>query len=320
MNPTIFTALMILAAIATLTLLILMVRRRRRCLCVGSVPLIAKDGFREKISNLLRRDAPDAQFWSELETTLIESDVGVDTTTKLIGAVKSSKTMQDIKLSLCEKILGVFPKNTVSIKSKPHVILVLGVNGVGKTTTIAKLAKLYKDQGKKVLLVAADTFRAAAVEQLKEWGVSLGLEVVAQGSGADAAAVAFDGVEKAKAKGFDIVIIDTAGRLHTKQNLMEELKKVARVIGKAFDGAPHERVLVIDATVGGNGLNQAREFNEAMNLTGIVVAKLDGTAKGGVILAVASELGVPITHIGVGEKMDDLKPFDATQFVGSILS
>jgi len=200
------------------------------------------------------------------------------------------------------------------------VVLVLGVNGVGKTTTIAKLTRAYQGEGRRVLLVAGDTFRAAAMEQLKEWGGRLGCEVIAQGPGADAAAVAFDGVAKAKAAGFDVVMIDTAGRLHTKNNLMEELAKIGRVISKACEGAPHEKLLVVDATFGANGLVQARQFHDAVGLTGVIVTKLDGTAKGGVMLSVAQELGLPITHIGVGEGMRDLKPFDAREFVDSILS
>jgi fused signal recognition particle receptor len=203
--------------------------------------------------------------------------------------------------------------------ASPHVVLVLGVNGVGKTTTIAKLAHRAKEAGRSVLLVAGDTFRAAAIDQLIVWAKRLGCDVVAQAPGADAASVAFDGVERAKARGYDVVIVDTAGRLHTKRHLMEELKKVTRVVDRALPGAPHEKLLVIDATVGANGLAQAREFHQAVGLTGVVVTKLDGTAKGGVVLAVAGELKLPITHVGVGEKMEDLKPFDAREFVNSIL-
>jgi fused signal recognition particle receptor len=206
-----------------------------------------------------------------------------------------------------------------AVEASPRVILVLGVNGVGKTTTIAKLARSFRESGKSVLLVACDTFRAAATEQLKEWGSRVGCEVVAQGEGADAAAVAFDGVSKAGAKGYDVVILDTAGRIHTKSNLMEELRKIDRVIGRALPGAPHDKLLVIDSTVGANGLSQAREFHKALGLTGVIVTKLDGTAKGGVLLAISGELGIPITHIGVGEKMDDLKPFDPAEYVKTIL-
>lgn len=272
-----------------------------------------------KISSILKRSALDDSFWSDLELTLVESDVGIDLATEFIGAVRVCKTAADVKRLLAERMAAVFAADRKCPDVKPNVILVLGVNGVGKTTTIAKLAYNYKQEGKKVLMVAADTFRAAAVEQLKEWGSRLEIEVVSQTTGADAAAVAFDGVQKAVAKNYDIVLIDTAGRLHTKQNLMDELKKVSRVLGKARQDAPHEKILVLDATVGSNGLSQARLFHEAIGLTGVIVTKLDGTAKGGIVFAVAGELKIPITHIGIGEKMHDLKPFEAEEFVKSIL-
>ena len=273
-----------------------------------------------RISSVLGKASLDNAFWSELETALIESDVGVDVTQRLLRSVRKERTHECVKLALADTMVQMLRRAAKTPQASPRVILVVGVNGVGKTTTIAKLAHQHMKAGRKVLLVAADTFRAAAVEQLKEWGVRLGSEVVAQGTGADSAAVAFDGVAKAKARGFDVVIIDTAGRLHTKGNLMEELAKVVRVIGKAMPGAPHEKLLVIDATVGSNGLAQAREFNAAVGLTGVVVTKLDGTEKGGVVLAVAGELGIPVTHIGTGERMEDLRPFDAGEFVEAILA
>lgn len=286
------------------------------------------------LQNIFRKGR-GADFWAELEESLLAADVGVEVTGQLIAAAREEKSPDAVRGALARRMIEILTPavraelveaRTVRpstgsgrAESKPRVILVVGVNGAGKTTTIAKLARRSLREGRRVLLVAADTFRAAAVEQLGAWGQRLGAEVVAQGPGADAAAVAFDGVAKAAARGIDVVLIDTAGRLHTKANLMEELKKIARVAGKALPGAPHERWLVIDATVGGNGLAQAREFHGAMGLTGVVAAKLDGTAKGGVLLAIAGELGIPITHVGVGEGMDDLKPFDPEAFVSSIV-
>lgn len=276
------------------------------------------------LSGMLRRPSMGDDFWSNVEDALIEADVGAQVTSKLIDMVKGERTPEAVKSGLARHMVGLFPvgdgvEDLGFARPIPLVVLVVGVNGVGKTTTIAKLARRHIDDGKRVLLVAADTFRAAAVDQLRAWGDRLRCGVVAQREGADAAAVAFDGVEKAKAKGFDVVIIDTAGRLHTKRNLMEELRKISRVIGRAMPGAPHERLLILDATVGSNGLSQAREFNDALGLTGIIVTKLDGTAKGGIVLAVAGELHIPITHIGVGEAMDDLHPFDPSEFVRAML-
>lgn len=290
-----------------------------------SAPMTAESigGLGRKLKSIFRRSTIDDAFLAELEETLLTADVGAATCERLIGAVRSAKTPDQACDVMRDEMLKLFKSGERGAGSgergsKPNIILVLGVNGVGKTTTIAKLAHRFQSEGKKVLLVAGDTFRAAAIEQLGVWGERLGCEVVAQKIGADAAAVAFDAVEKSKVKGHDIVLIDTAGRLHTKQNLMEELKKIDRVIGKACPGAPHERWLVIDATVGQNGLNQAREFHQSLGLTGIIVAKLDGTAKGGIICAVA-ELGVSILSIGVGESLEDLLPFDPHAFVDAIL-
>lgn len=277
-------------------------------------------GFRERLMAVFRRSAPDAEFWSGLEAALVGADTGVKITEELISAARRGRTTGEVKNILAEKMTGMLAVEKKVSGAKPKVILVLGVNGVGKTTTIAKLARSFQTDGKKVLLVAADTFRAAAVEQLDIWGNRLGVEVVSQGMGADPAAVAFDGVSKAVAKGHDIVLIDTAGRLHTKLNLMEELKKIARVAGKALAHAPHENLIVIDATVGSNGLAQAREFGGALPLSGAVLAKMDGTAKGGVVFGISKELKIPVTHIGTGEGIDDLKPFDPRAFVESILS
>jgi fused signal recognition particle receptor len=201
---------------------------------------------------------------------------------------------------------------------KPWVILFLGVNGVGKTTTIGKLAAQYRAEGKKVLLVAGDTFRAAAVEQLDIWGQRVGVDVVKHQAGADPSAVVFDGLQAAKSRGIDVLLIDTAGRLHTKIHLIEELKKIRRVIAREQPDAPHETLLVLDATTGQNGLQQARVFKEATDISGIVLTKLDGTAKGGVIVGIQEELGVPVKYIGVGEDVEDLQPFDAVRFVQAL--
>jgi len=301
--------------------------RRRRSHGTGPKPLTVglattRERLTDRLSALFGNDAPGDEFWSELEATLIEADVGINVTSKLLDSVSHERNTAGVRQKLSDSMLEVL--RITSHESRvtdvvPHVILIVGVNGVGKTTTIAKLAKQYLDGGRRVLLVAGDTFRAAAVEQLKIWGERLKVDVVAQATGADSAAVCFDGVTKARAKGYDVVIIDTAGRLHTKHNLMEELKKIGRVIDRAMPGAPHERLVVLDATIGSNGLVQARQFNEVVNLTGAIVTKLDGTAKGGVVFAVAGELGIPVTHIGIGEGMDDLRPFDPVEFVHTIL-
>ena len=295
----------------------------------GPAPLTAGPApFRLRVMNGLRgafSSRPvDAELLCELERLLIEADAGVEVAGRLVAAARGEKSPEGVKRALASgmmELLRPAPKSNLSPEPQggPRVVLVVGVNGAGKTTTIAKLAGRELDAGRRVLLVAADTFRAAAVEQLSEWGKRLGVEVVSQGAGADSAAVAFDGVRKGMAKGYDSVIIDTAGRLHTKGNLMEELGKVVRVVGKAMPCAPHEKLIVIDATVGSNGLAQAREFGEAVGLTGAAVAKLDGTAKGGVVLAIAGELGIPISYVGVGEGIGDLRPFDPGEFVEAIL-
>lgn len=309
-----------LSALAVATLVALIVLRQRRGrkssqLTVASI----SPGLAGRFSALFTRGAADAAFFSELEETLIEADVGVPLTARLLESVHRLATPEAIRSQLASRLRELLERRAEPFAAKPRVTLVLGVNGVGKTTTIAKLARQRQSEGRRVLLVAGDTFRAAAVEQLSAWGGRLNCEVVAQGAGADAAAVAFDGVSKAMAKGYDDVIIDTAGRLHTKQNLMEELKKVVRVIGKACAGSPHEKLIVIDATVGGNGLVQARQFHEAVGLTGAIVTKLDGTARGGVVASIVDELKIPVTHIGIGEGMEHLRPFDAAAFVKAIL-
>jgi len=259
------------------------------------------------------------EFWKELEGLLIQSDIGIPVTQQLMKKVSDMNSTSEVYDALKMHLTDIFPDNSVVHAELPHVILIVGVNGVGKTTTIAKLAKQYIDQNKRVLLVAGDTFRAAAIDQLKVWADRLGCDIVSQLPGADSASVAFDGVQKGIAKKYDIVLIDTAGRLHTKDNLMDELAKVSRVIAKAMPSAPHERLLVLDATVGSNGLNQAKKFHEMVGLTGAIITKLDGTAKGGIVFAISGELKIPITHIGIGESMMDLRPFHACDFVDAIV-
>lgn len=263
----------------------------------------------------------------DLEEALVSADVGIRATQRILDRVRATAAKTGFEVSALrtglaqalEEILGSSEEPAREGQS-PWVILVAGVNGVGKTTSIGKLASRLRTQGKSVLLVAGDTFRAAAIDQLGLWGERVGVEVIKHQSGSDPAAVAFDGVKAARARGVDVVVIDTAGRLHTRQNLMDELKKVARVIGREIPGAPHEVLLVVDATTGQNAVTQARVFGEAIGITGVILTKLDGTAKGGAALAVREELGVPIRYIGVGEGVDDLRPFDAREFVSGLLS
>ena len=274
----------------------------------------------------------DDEFLTQLEEILISSDVGVETAHRIIESIKrktkekkyeSQEELNELVRSEITNALVKSSSNGVDPfefppHTKPYVIMVVGVNGVGKTTTIGKLAYNYKSAGKNVLIGAADTFRAAANEQLEVWAKRAGVEIIQQLQGSDPAAVAFDTVQAAKARGADVVIIDTAGRLHTKTNLMEELKKIKRVITKVSAEAPHEVILVLDATTGQNAIQQAKLFNESVGLTGLVITKLDGTAKGGVIFAVTNALKVPVRFIGVGEKIDDLQPFDAEKFVEAL--
>ncbi len=270
----------------------------------------------------------DLDLLDQLEELLITADLGVETSIELIDRTREKVKRRELtdparlKAHLKEEMLalltGVAPA-AAPATAKPWVVMVIGVNGVGKTTTIAKLAHYDKQQGQKVLLVAADTFRAAAVEQLEIWGQRVGVPVIKQKTGADPAAVVFDGLQAALARGIDKVYIDTAGRLHTKVNLMEELKKVRRTAEKKIMGAPHEVLLVLDATTGQNAVSQARLFHEAIGVSGIVMTKLDGTAKGGVALGVVKETGLPITFIGVGEQMDDLRPFDPEAYLEAII-
>jgi len=280
----------------------------------------ARKTFFEGLSQLLKGKKISDEVIEELEERLIAADVGYQTTQYIIDKLREKDT-DDAFMALKEILIEVLSgESSLNFEDhKPFVITIVGVNGTGKTTTAAKLAAHFQSLGKTVVLGAADTFRAAAIEQLVEWGNRIGCTVISHNEGADSAAVAFDTVSHAKAKQKDIVIIDTAGRLHTKKNLMEELSKVHRVVGKIVEGAPHEVLLVIDATTGQNGLIQAKIFKEMVNVTGVVLTKLDGTAKGGIALAIKKEFGLPIKFIGIGESVDDLKPFDAKQFVDALL-
>ena len=286
-----------------------------------------------RILNLLRSSKLDDSVWEELEEILISSDVGVETSLSIIEELKATvkernlESGDEIFESLKETLVaGMEPENGESpwmddnAVSGPYVILMVGVNGVGKTTSIAKLAHHFTQDGKKVLLGAADTFRAAAAEQLEILGKQIGVDVISHEAGADPGAVAYDTYLAGKARGADVLIIDTAGRLHTKSNLMEELRKVHRVLARLEPTAPHQVILTLDATTGHNGLAQAKSFKEAVNCTGIFLAKLDGTARGGIVLAIKRELQVPILFIGTGEGVTDLAPFDTRDFVESLLA
>ena len=289
-----------------------------------------KDSFVGKIEQTLRaKPVFDDSLWDELESILIQSDVGVSTAAQVLDAVRAEAKRGELEdtaavRSALQRQLGMLLEGTSNghraASTAPLVVLVVGVNGTGKTTTIGRLAWQLTQQGKKVMLVAADTFRAAAIEQLEVWGQRTGCEVIKQKPGADPSAVIFDGLGAAKARGVDVVICDTAGRLHTKTNLMTELEKVTRTCNKVIPGAPHEVLLVMDATTGQNGLQQARLFTEASGVTGIVLTKLDGTAKGGIVLAIARELKLPIRYVGVGEQKNDLIPFDSKQFIESLFA
>ncbi len=271
----------------------------------------------------------DDDTLDNIEEALIESDMGVDTTLKIIDNLEE-RVARDKMMSFDElvgylrdeigKLLDVEGAGPMVMDRKPYVILVVGVNGVGKTTTIGKLAHMFKSQGKKVMLGAADTFRAAAVDQLDIWAQRAGVDIVKQKMGADPASVAFDTVKSAVAKGADVVLIDTAGRLHNRTDLMNELSKIRNVCGKAFPGAPDEVMLILDASTGQNAFQQAREFARATTVTSMVVTKLDGTAKGGVVVGLTDSFGTPVRFIGTGEGIDDLKPFDRSEFVESLFN
>ena len=293
----------------------------------------SRDRWFGKILSILQSSKLDDALWEELEEILISSDVGVDTSLRIIEELKETvksqrlETGEDVFESLKNSLIaGMQPDNADSIwgdgveSGRPYVILMVGVNGVGKTTSIAKLAHHFTQDGKKVILGAADTFRAAAAEQLEILGNQIGVDVIRHESGGDPGAVAFDTYQAGKARGADVLIIDTAGRLHTKSNLMEELRKVHRVLARQDETAPHQVILTLDATTGLNGLAQAKSFKDAVDCTGIFLAKLDSTARGGIALAIKQELEVPILFIGTGEGVSDLAPFDTRDFVDSLLA
>lgn len=270
----------------------------------------------------------DEDFYEELEETLIMGDIGVNATGDILERLRKQVKENHIKEpAMCKEFLIQSIKEQMAVgetaydfEKKQSVILVIGVNGVGKTTSVGKLAGILKDQGKKVLIAAADTYRAAAGEQLSEWAKRAGVDMIGGTEGADPASVVYDAVNAAKARGVDVLLCDTAGRLHNKKNLMEELKKINRIIDREFPDAHRENLVVLDGTTGQNALNQAREFGETADLTGIILTKMDGTAKGGIAVAIQSELNIPVKYIGVGETIDDLQKFDSEQFVNALFA
>jgi fused signal recognition particle receptor len=288
----------------------------------------SRESWAEKLGAIFQARKWDEESLEQMEESLIAADVGIRPTGKLMEILRSqppgsddvaeqmSARLQQAMIQMLDS--GPPPAGQLSVR--PWVILFLGVNGVGKTTTIGKMAALYKAAGKKVLMVAADTFRAAAIEQLEAWGRRVGVDVVKHQPGADPSAVVYDSLQAAKRRGIDVLLIDTAGRLHTKVHLIEEVKKIRRVIAKEQPDAPHETLLVLDATTGQNGLQQARVFKEATDINGIVLTKLDGTAKGGVVIGIQEELKVPVRYIGVGEAIEDLQPFDPAEFVKALFA
>lgn len=281
------------------------------------------------VSDLFKHNEITDEFWEKLEEILLQADVGVPVTAGLVS--KLQKYAMENHLREASKLFTIFKdevaellgENPIPIKfaeSKTTVVLIVGVNGAGKTTSIGKLASSFKAQGKQVMMAAADTFRAAAIDQLQVWADRAGVDLVKHKEGSDPAAVAYDAVASGKAKNVDLILIDTAGRLQTKSNLMEELKKIKRVLQKEIPAAPHETLLVLDATAGQNALSQAKLFKEAVDVTGIILTKLDGTAKGGILLSIRKELGIPVKYIGVGEKIEDLQPFDPREYAGALLA
>jgi fused signal recognition particle receptor len=292
---------------------------------------VAKEDLGDQLDELFgtSKSAITEEQLEELESILISVDIGVETTMEIVERIREETrnnrfvTSDRVRRILRSEILTILRSVAAEgqeLKGPPHVILVVGVNGVGKTTTIGKLVHLFSSEGKKSLLCASDTFRAAAVEQLDIWAARTGSEIVKQSSGSDPAAVLFDAVAAAKSRGKDVLLVDTAGRLHTKSNLMQELEKMKRVASREVEGAPHEVLLVLDATTGQNGLVQARQFLASVGVTGIIVTKLDGTAKGGIVVAISKDLGIPVRFVGTGEQMEDLVPFSAEGFVDSLLA
>ncbi len=288
----------------------------------------SREGFVRRLDHLFKEGEINEEFYQELEEALITGDVGVETSLKLVEQIRREASRARLRERsaarefLAQKLtdLLVAPEEEPTAEAPPVVILLVGVNGAGKTTTAAKLAHLYRQQCQNVLLVAGDTFRAAAIDQLQVWADRAGVDLVRQQPGSDPSAVFYDAINAARARQTDVVIGDTAGRLHTKVNLMDELKKIHRVIGRMHPGAPHQVLLVLDATTGHNGIAQAARFNEAVPVTGVVLTKLDGTARGGIVVAVRDTLNIPVRYVGIGEKMEDLTPFDASAFAQALLS
>ena len=293
----------------------------------------SRHGLFGRIRDVFQRSRLDESIWEELEELLISGDVGVETSLDLVEDLRTRTRTESLQepeqvfAALKEELIALLNSTNENSNSQPTaaetpplVVLVVGVNGVGKTTSIAKLAYAYKQEGRQVLLAAADTFRAAAIDQLQIWGDRVGVDVVAHSQGADPGAVAYDSFQAARARGADTLIIDTAGRLHTKTNLMAEAKKIHSVIRRLEPSAPHEVLLALDATTGHNGLSQARAFTDALGCTGVFLAKLDGTARGGIVLAISRELGLPIHYIGTGEGVEDMAPFNPRDFVEALLA
>jgi len=267
-----------------------------------------------------RFDPRDDDSWEELEEALITADVGMAATDELVERLRKRRDVDDLSQALADEIAALLGEpGRLDVNDHPSVLLVVGVNGTGKTTTIGKLAHRLSEHGRSVLVAAADTFRAGADEQLEIWSQRAGADFVGSTKGGDPAAVAYDAIAAAQSRGRDVVLIDTAGRLHTQTNLMEELAKIRRVVGSRLEGAPHETLLVLDATTGQNGLQQARLFKDAVDVTGVALTKLDGTAKGGIVLSIAVELGLPVKLIGVGEALEDLQPFDPDDFARALV-
>ncbi len=284
-----------------------------------------KETLSKKLSMIFGKGELTDEFFEDLEAILIGSDMGVQTTQEIIDDVRQKckkekiKTQEDFSNILRQSILDILNQGTKAEENYPMALLIIGVNGVGKTTSIGKMANYYKSLKKDVMLVAGDTFRAAATDQLTEWANRAKVKIVKQGEGADSASVVFDGLTSAKAKGIDVVLIDTAGRLHVKENLMEELKKIDRVVDKTWSEVNYKKYIVLDATTGQNAVSQVKYFNDAVGIDGIILTKLDGTSKGGIVIPIVNELHVPVVFVGVGEGLDDLRPFDAKEFVEAIL-
>ena len=285
-----------------------------------------KSAIVDKVDALFKKFVRvDEDLFDELEELLISADIGVNTTEEILDELRDTvkdkriKEPEEVKRELFDILRRMIGEHEpLNLSTKPSVILVIGVNGVGKTTSIGKISAELKRQGKKVVVAAADTFRAAAAEQLNVWTDRAGVDIIRQAAGADPASVVFDAISAVKSRGADVLIVDTAGRLHNKKNLMDELAKIDRVIARELPGAAKETLLVLDATTGQNAVYQAKEFKEASKITGLVLTKLDGTAKGGIIISIKKELGIPVKFIGVGEQIDDMKPFDSKEFAGAL--